>query len=785
MALSPEHWKHLLEGSGISEEIIQLRKYRTITETADLIKLGFDRAQAKQVPGLLLPVHCTTGENGLYCYRPDNPRVIIDKRKRLANGEFHNKVLKYEMPKNSGVRLDCPPKCRRNIADPDTPLWITEGIKKADALASHGQCAIALLGVWNFKGKNIFGGVTFLADWDAVTFKGREIRIVFDSDVMTKVGVRQALERLTEHLQRRGAHVVVVHLPMESGEKVGVDDYLRSHTIEELEALIEGPRLQIKAAAPTVELLEDEPLTMRRPISLIEGKAYAQIWPYLKVTVREVTNSDGTITKLSEPEEETVQQLFVVREDGQIFGDAEGYKSFEEMGITVVPREAPVESARWSTKAIKRFRGGHRPNPAEVFEKVIDVVNNYCDFDQSFGDQRQMCELVACYILSTWYIEAFNVIGYIWPNGEFGSGKSQLLSTVASLSYLGRVVVPSSTIATVRDAADDGATLAFDESEKLNAKGKEDLLAILLAGNRRGTTMTAKEPAANGTWRTKHYNLFCPKLFAAVKIPDGALVTRTIILPLVKSLDPKKQDNVMAYERWPHDRGMLIDDLWSLALTNLGAMRGFDEQVPLKAKLMGRSLEPWRALLAVALWLDRSGCQNLWSRLHALALAYQNEGQELDATNLTVLTVRALWNLVARQEDWEVLHGWEVSSQDGRVFLKSAAIAAEVLQIIENEDIPVKREAITPNAIGWKMKRLRFKQHDREPGTRKAGYRVSKIEIERHLLRYGVSPEKNLPTVQNLPNPEPEAEPELQFEEPELPLAPPEPPTQMEVWDVE
>ena len=71
------------------------------------------------------------------------------------------------------------------------PLWLTEGQKKADALASHGAVALCLLGVWNFKGK-IPGGTTLLADWDYVALNGREVRLVFDSDVVTIPGVRKA-----------------------------------------------------------------------------------------------------------------------------------------------------------------------------------------------------------------------------------------------------------------------------------------------------------------------------------------------------------------------------------------------------------------------------------------------------------------------------------------------------------------------------------------------------------------------------------------------------------------
>jgi len=64
------------------------------------------------------------------------------------------------------------------------------------------------------------GGITFLNDWDYVALNGREVRLVFDSDVMTKDEVRKALERLTEHLQRKGATASAVYLPHDNGESV-------------------------------------------------------------------------------------------------------------------------------------------------------------------------------------------------------------------------------------------------------------------------------------------------------------------------------------------------------------------------------------------------------------------------------------------------------------------------------------------------------------------------------------------------------------------------------------
>ena len=99
--------------------------------------------------------------------------------------------------------LDVHPSVRSMLGDPDKPLWVTEGIKKADSLVSRGCCAIALLGVWNWRGTNDAGGKIALPDWESVALNGRKVYICFDSDVMTNPQVYKALVRLKAFLESR------------------------------------------------------------------------------------------------------------------------------------------------------------------------------------------------------------------------------------------------------------------------------------------------------------------------------------------------------------------------------------------------------------------------------------------------------------------------------------------------------------------------------------------------------------------------------------------------------
>jgi Domain of unknown function (DUF3854) len=193
VGLSETHRHSLVLGSGIAEGVINGRGYRTVDKKQQLKDLGFAQTQLN-VPALLIPVIGVDGTIVGYQARPDQPRIK------------DGKSLKYETTAGMKMRLDVHPLARPMIGDPHVPLFITEGIKKGDALVSQGLCAVALLGVWNFRGTNDDGGKTVLADWEHGALNDRRVYIVFDSDVMTNPAVHQALVRLDAVLKSRGAN---------------------------------------------------------------------------------------------------------------------------------------------------------------------------------------------------------------------------------------------------------------------------------------------------------------------------------------------------------------------------------------------------------------------------------------------------------------------------------------------------------------------------------------------------------------------------------------------------
>ncbi|MDD5094302.1 MAG: DUF3854 domain-containing protein [Dehalococcoidia bacterium] len=243
--LMQPHLEHL-QASAIDIDVIRERGYKSILGKAPLDEAGFATYQ-RRAPGILIPMFAPDGSAVGYQYRPDNPRT---------NGK--GKPIKYETPLDAGVRLDMPRRCQPMAGNPNIPILFTEGLKKGDAIASKGGCAVALLGVYNFRGRNEYGGTTLLADFDSLALKDRDVYIAFDSDASTKPQVLNAEARLAEHLRRKGAGVKIIRIPPgPNGEKQGADDFLAAgHTLDDLMALaievLPAPTPQPNDGLPTI-----------------------------------------------------------------------------------------------------------------------------------------------------------------------------------------------------------------------------------------------------------------------------------------------------------------------------------------------------------------------------------------------------------------------------------------------------------------------------------------------------------------------------------------------------
>lgn len=498
-----------------------------------------------------------------------------------------------------------------------------------------------------------------------------------------------------------------------------------------------------RAVAPVVEFLEEDPREIRRPLSFIDGVAYAAIWPWVRVEKAETINKKGKVVRHNPPVVTKERHLVIIRDDGARFSDLEavGMPSFTDLGLDVRLPEIPRTDKLWSTTGMLRYLEGYRPERMDVFTRVADVVDRFIDFVHSLADQGTMAELVALYILMTYFLPAFQVAGYLWPNGERGSGKTQLLMLVCELAYLGSVILAGSTYPTLRDLADYGATLAFDDAESvMDKKANPDKRTLLLAGNRRGAMIAVKEQIARGEWRTRQIDAFCPRLFSAIKLPDPVLGSRTIVIPLLRTLDRDKGNaDPLDSTLWPHNRRTLLDDLWALALTHLSELPKADRKVAEQATLTGRALDPWRAILAVALWLS----EDLFTKMDKLSVTYQQERHEMETTDLPVLCVQAMVDLAEEKKGWDMRDVKDNRDNSIVTYDCLTFSVSELSEVITRLAKEMDRHSgdepfATVQRIGYTLTRLRV-PNKRETGGQRQRYReIDRDELQRLAYTYAI-----------------------------------------------
>ncbi len=208
--LSEEHRRELEVKSGISPEVIAARGYYTAWSPRDLPD-AFPNWQRR--PGLVVPGLSPSGK-AHHQYKPKTPI-----RRKSGPGP------KYETPQGAGIMLDVNPLMLEEVRSGTGELWITEGCKKVDALASWGIPAVGLTGVYMAAVPKTKGAEP-LPCWHHVRLKGRTVIIAFDADAKTNVDVQEALRRLVVMLEALGAVVLVVYVPaVNDDSKAGVDDY--------------------------------------------------------------------------------------------------------------------------------------------------------------------------------------------------------------------------------------------------------------------------------------------------------------------------------------------------------------------------------------------------------------------------------------------------------------------------------------------------------------------------------------------------------------------------------
>jgi hypothetical protein len=210
------------------------------------------------------------------------------------------------------------------------------------------------------------------------------------------------------------------------------------------------------------------------------------------------------------------------------------------------------------------------------------------------------------------------------------------------------------------------------------------------------------------------------------------------------------------YGLWPCDRRELVDDLWAPALAHLPELLAYEARVAEGSHLVGRDLEPWRALLALALWLDDRGVKGLGALMEQLARAYQAERSQLEAPDLTRLVIQALVRCAADSSCTPGDCGDrndrdDVKKKIPRALLMTTSQATRGARTVAQEqETDLDSDIVTARRVGRVLRKMPWTA---DPTKSARGWAVNLAELHRWTRAYGVEWPGKLCATQGAPHP--------------------------------
>ena len=260
----------------------------------------------------------------------DNPRMNAD-----------GKTIKYESPMKSATRatfLSIPSQptfwadVERSV---ETPLYITEGAKKAGAMLSLGYACVAIPGIYNVAKKKADGSRELIKELKP--FLGnRRIVYVYDSDDQPrkKRNVYGAIKRTGKCFQDYGCDVYWVTWDTELGK--GIDDVAASQGADAVHDILSKP-IRLKTYEESLYRVSNKTIEIH-----VADTLFADNWACINEEMRRWNPQLGFWELVSESEFRHIISTFVKR----CYSEKELTKKDIEVGKT------PIRNYRFGAAAV-------------------------------------------------------------------------------------------------------------------------------------------------------------------------------------------------------------------------------------------------------------------------------------------------------------------------------------------------------------------------------------------------------------------------------------------------
>ena len=229
---------------------------------------------------------------------------------------------------------------------------------------------------------------------------------------------------------------------------------------------------------------------------------------------------------------------------------------------------------------------------AEVGDRVVANLRDYVVFEDG-----RLYDVVASYIVMTYFYDVFTAVPFLWLHGPPGSGKTRANITITYMCRRGLFVADPSDATLYRMVESLAPTLGIDESV-LTEKGKR----ILAAGYKKGAVVPRAEPTKGGIV-LKFFEATAPRVFSFESPPtEDYLLQRCILTNMLRAKPRRFQDPQ------PNEFKEVREALYYLRLTGLPQVleaRGRALQLLEDSGVWGREAEIWAPVLTAAILIGR------------------------------------------------------------------------------------------------------------------------------------------------------------------------------------
>jgi hypothetical protein len=210
-------------------------------------------------------------------------------------------------------------------------------------------------------------------------------------------------------------------------------------------------------------------------------------------------------------------------------GKADVTKSFKDATVNIIPPADKYGMARHGVVLLPT-QAGPQATKAEIVNEICNYLNRYIDCPPFWT------KLACYYALTTWIYDRFTALPYLRSLGDWGSGKSRFLFTIAHICYKGVIVSGATTVSPIFRLADlYRGTFAIDEADFKESGMWSEIIKWLNAGYVEGVPLLRSEKEGN-SFEPRPFCSYGPKvLVTRERFQDEALESRCITRQIVKN----------------------------------------------------------------------------------------------------------------------------------------------------------------------------------------------------------------------------------------------------------